>query len=175
MLKAMLAVLVAALLVVAVVATRRRPPASGDRKVAARDSTGEVTMIDPRELLYSLPTIHDAIPVVGPRAAGAATGAAILHEDDWRQEEFVARANAEYVARTLEAIRSHRAAHAVGIGFLEVYARKEPPVALFEAGVTRDDLTRVMGASDRAALYFDSREPKPVDGGFTLQIPGGGC
>jgi hypothetical protein len=174
MLTAVLAVLVAALLAAAAIAVRRRPPPPRTRRSPAKPR-GEVRMIDPRELLFSLPTIYSALPAVEPQPAGtAAASGGILHEDDWRQEEFVAGANAEYVASTLSEITSHRAVHAVGLGFREVHTREEPPVSLGETGVTYDEVTRVLGVSDRGALYFNNRQLEPVAGGFTLEIHGGG-
>src|SRR2546423_1435250 len=42
--------------------------------------------VSPQDVLYSLPTICDALPVVGP--APTRVDCLELHEDDWRQVEL---------------------------------------------------------------------------------------
>jgi hypothetical protein len=59
--------------------------------------------IPPQEILYSLPTICDALPPVGSEPASA--DSLELHEDDWRQVELVSRSLAPAVDAELDAIR----------------------------------------------------------------------
>jgi len=177
----MLTIVIGALLLVLLGAAlssglRRRTVTPPARAAAASVPGDGVEMIDPRKLLFSLPTIHDGLPPVEPGGAGAAAGGGggLLREDDWRQEEFVAAANAEYVARTLGEIRSHRAVHAAGPGFRDVFVRGEPPVPLAAAGITVDDVARALGTPERGALYFMRDGLPRVAGGFSLVFPDGG-
>jgi hypothetical protein len=138
-----------------------------DRNAAAH---GRVELIDPRELLFSLPTIHGGLPPVESEPGlGAKRDAALLNEDDWRQEEFVAAASIPYVERALGEIRSHRAAHAVGLGFRDVYAREEPPVSLATTGLTLDEVSRAL-RSKPMPLYLAGGRAR-VAGGFAVAVP----
>lgn len=109
------------------------------RSCSQRDP--ELELIDPNELLFSLPTINDGIPAVeiGAGIAGE-SGAIIMHEDDWRQAEFLPVANRGFIAETLSQLASHRAIHAEGPGFREVFVRTEPPVPLQTLHIESDEL-----------------------------------
>lgn len=71
----------------------------------------KIQTIDPNELLYSLPTINNGIAQVS-KLTKADNNLFIVHEDDWRQIEFVSiRYDAE-IANELKAIyeihKNHR-------------------------------------------------------------------
>jgi hypothetical protein len=132
--------------------------------------------IDPRELLFSLPTINDGVPAVEPRtSSGREREAAILHEDDWRQQEFALAANVPFVESTLTRLRNHIAVHRAGLGFREIFVRPEPPHQLMAKGLTLHHIRH----------YFDGRPPldlhllgggslNRVVGGFAWPLSGGG-
>src|SRR5688572_27711365 len=63
--------------------TRDDYVASGQLKLVLR----KLVYVDPRKILYSLPTLEDALP---PLRDGDAAAAYAMHEDDWRQVELVA-------------------------------------------------------------------------------------
>src|SRR3954452_13058218 len=66
----------------------------------------KVEMMDPKEILFSLPTLVDALP---PIVAESVTDAYSLHEDDWRQREFVATSFRPEIASEFDMIRAARA------------------------------------------------------------------
>jgi hypothetical protein len=145
------------------------------RESRDRDSSsqrdGQLELIDPNELLFSLPTINDGIPAVeiGTGFAGEA-GAMLIHEDEWRQEEFIPVANRGFVAETLSQHASHRAIHAQGLGFREVFVRTEPPVPLQTLGLKRDEIRRGI-LSEIAPLHLEGPTSARVRGGFALPLP----
>ncbi len=101
-----------------------------------------IEMMDPKNILFSLPSICDSIPPLGDIPL---TGdELVLAEDDWRQVEFVSEVFEREIASGLEAIRSIRENEAVGIGWRKTALRKAPetPVA---ASLSSTDVTRVLG------------------------------
>lgn len=103
------------------------------------------------EILYSLPTITKSVPVAdGPPVRDAY----VLHEDDWRQVEFVDRAYAEVVAKELAAVRAvyrdHGRADENGevYAFDAIYVRGRPEVPLMDPPPL-DGLARSLPAPDR--------------------------
>lgn len=126
---------------------------------------------DPNALLFSLPTINDGIPAVeiGTSVAGE-SGATIIHEDDWRQEEVLPVANRGLIAETLSQLASHRAIHAQGPGFREVFVRTEPPVPLQTLRLERDKLSKELFAVS-GPLYLQGPPLARVRGGFASPLP----
>lgn len=60
--------------------------------------TGELTLIlakvsyiNPKDILYSLPTICDAIPAIAEGSTRLGKRVFAMHEDDWRQIEFISQ------------------------------------------------------------------------------------
>jgi hypothetical protein len=139
------------------------------RSCSQRDP--ELELIDPNELLFSLPTINDGIPAVeiGAGIAGE-SGAIIMHEDDWRQAEFLPVANRGFIAETLSQLASHRAIHAEGPGFREVFVRTEPPVPLQTLHIESDELRRELLA-ESVPLYFQGPPLARVRGGLASSLP----
>ncbi len=88
-----------------------------------------VETVSPANILYSLPTICDAVPRCD--AVGDADRFE-LHEDDWRQVEFVGAGLAGVVEAQLRAVREIYKRHAVGTqadgltGFRAIHIRSEP-------------------------------------------------
>jgi hypothetical protein len=97
-------------------------------------SQGELAFIDPNKILYSLPTICDSAPACNP--SPPPTGAKALHEDDWRQIEFVASSNREYIEQELAKLAAFKEEHRRGLGFQEIYVRKEHPTPLGALSLT---------------------------------------
>jgi hypothetical protein len=89
--------------------------------------------VPPREILYSLPTICDTVPAVGPAPTQAEC--LELHEDDWRQVELVSRSLALTVNAELDAIQrvydrhGQRDAEGRFFGFREIHVRAIVPLA----------------------------------------------
>ncbi|HMA38074.1 MAG TPA: hypothetical protein VKY74_26735 [Chloroflexia bacterium] len=64
-----------------------------------------VTRVDPRQILYSLPTLCDPIPGLQPGTSKRGQPVVELHEDEWRQIECVSRQHAPAIAQECAAIR----------------------------------------------------------------------
>ena len=90
--------------------------------------TPNVTKMDPQDILFSTPTLNDALPSLGssevPRDRWCQ-----MHEDDWRQFEFVTAAYQGEMASELQAIDKIWKEQSVQLGnegtaFRNVHVRK---------------------------------------------------
>ncbi len=162
------AILALALATIAALLLRR----SHSAPRSSHATSGTVEMIDPQDLLFSSPTLFDGLPAVDTDCQFAnESAAALMHEDDWRQEEFLRAVNRAYVFDTLSQLRSHRTVHSRGLGFGEVFVRSEPPATLASAGLTVEHVARL--ATDRSLLplYLRSGDTHRVRAGFALRLP----
>jgi hypothetical protein len=150
--------------------TRRRAPSS------AAAGAGEVRMVDPRELLFSLPTLADGVPPVVPDdELGAESNAAVLHEDDWRQVDFASEDDRRRFEGQLAAIRSHKERYRAGLGFRRVFVRPDPPGPLAGGGITLTELARELGARAPMPVYLrGGGSVGKAAGGFAVEVPGVG-
>jgi hypothetical protein len=123
----------------------------------------KVQLIDPKQILFSLPTLCDPAPAVdaGPAAAGARQ----LHEDDWRQIEFVPANNLDHIRKELEELAAFKREHQRANGWTQIYLRKEHPTPLAAIRL-RFAALPVLSASDLAL------GGRPVRGGFALSEGG---
>jgi hypothetical protein len=83
-----------------------------------------------RDILFSLPSICDALPSVAGTRSGA--DAFEIHEDDWRQVEMIAGSLSGVIQSELRAIRAiyeesaRRSSDGAIIGFGSVHVRSQP-------------------------------------------------
>ncbi|MFX0172795.1 MAG: hypothetical protein ACFE9L_12835 [Candidatus Hodarchaeota archaeon] len=61
-------------------------------------------LVDPKDILFSMPTIEDALPGI---VESSTSDVAVLeiHEDDWRQLEFISRDQLENITKEMEQIQ----------------------------------------------------------------------
>lgn len=72
--------------------------------LAAKDPAAETKMVDPKSILFSTPTLNDALPAF--QQGSAPKGKLLqMHEDDWRQFEAVSTVHQGEIDRELTAIR----------------------------------------------------------------------
>ena len=113
------------------------------------------------EFLYSLPPLCDPGPAVVD--APPPDGFRRLGEDDWRQVEFVARANLAHIQQELGTLAAFRKQHWSDPGWTDVYMRRESPVPFSDVGLQFTKLP----AWPLSGLAIGD-EPGPVHGGFAL-------
>lgn len=103
-----------------------------------------VQPVSPQDILFSLPTLNDFLPAVAPGSTKLGQHVLELHEDDWRQVEFVARELGEVVAGELAQIRRILASR-TGPGFKTIHVREQPKSPLGERHLTLAALARALG------------------------------
>ena len=82
----------------------------------------ETTLVDPNELLYSLPTINDTL--AGVENPDSLEDIAVFREDDWRQFEFISNTLEAKVISELKAIEQIYENHREGAGFNQLHIRE---------------------------------------------------
>jgi len=121
-----------------------------------------VEMVNPADILFSLPTLEDTLP---PEEAGEAASLQLV-ADAWRQCEFVAANQDTAVQAELAEVRVVLETQRVGAGYAALHVRRKVPTPL--AGV------KLTVAEVEAALATPARplgvrgEVARVAGGFAL-------
>ena len=81
-----------------------------------------VEMVDPKEILYSIPTISNDI--AGVEDAKSLENVAVFMEDDWRQFEILSIKYERKIEEDLKAVDGIYENHKSGMGFKEIHLRK---------------------------------------------------
>lgn len=81
-----------------------------------------VEVVNPKDILFSLPTINDRMFPM--RKVASLEGVLVIHEDDWRQVEFISEKWASEVEKELQSIRSIHETKRKGMGFTSLHVRK---------------------------------------------------
>lgn len=120
--------------------------------------------MNPDDILYSVPTLCDAIPgVVGTSPPGNARR---VTEDDWRQVEFVGHSNSSYIQEQLVNLAAFKQEHRRGPGWTKIFIRGEHPWPLETIRIQWADLPKL----PNAALVVGGGPPwgGTIQGGFAL-------
>jgi hypothetical protein len=115
-------------------------PATRAEYVAARRLRlviREIQRVDPKTILFSLPTLENALP---PTQDGH-SDAVRLHEDDWRQLELVTAELEPTIEAELAAIREIHAERE-GLGFRRLHVRERIPEPLTGTDISLDAVRR---------------------------------
>jgi hypothetical protein len=110
-----------------------------------------LTSANPADILFSLPTISDDIGNAQGNTPPSETVFAI-HEDDWRQIEFVWAQYSPEIEKEFADIRQIWASEKSGPGFKKLHVRKRIPEPLGESSLHVEDLSKVVPPQKR----FDS-------------------
>jgi hypothetical protein len=128
-----------------------------------------ILTLDPKTILFSLPTIESTQP---PLPGRPGPGALTLHEDDWRQIEVVARRFEPEIAADQADIRAVKSEF-TGSGFVRIHIREripEPlagvtlPLASLFAGFTLGELAIAGQLVEGGFAYGDNIYGRQVDG-----------
>ncbi|HEY7087993.1 MAG TPA: hypothetical protein VH518_07880 [Tepidisphaeraceae bacterium] len=100
---------------------------------------------DPREMLFSLPTIADELPAVEEASSKLGRNIIEIHEDDWRQVEWVHASFRDRIEEELAQIREIHDRDGDGPGFRRVHVRKAIPAPLEPAEIRLEQLRQALG------------------------------
>jgi hypothetical protein len=135
----------------------------------------KVQNIPPDKLLFSLPTICDAIPGVAEGSSKLGKNVLDLHEDDWRQVELVAVTLLDEARACLAKIeRVHAEERTPGGAFKKLHVRSE-----LAAPITRGALrlATLQSAFSSGVTAYDGLAYRGVaglvEGGFAFKTGGG--
>jgi hypothetical protein len=86
----------------------------------------KIAKVPPSEILYSLPTLCDRIPVIAAGTSKLSKNVLELHEDDWRQIELVSLAHMDEVRAVFDKVETIRTKERAPSGaFKTLYVRTE--------------------------------------------------
>jgi hypothetical protein len=125
----------------------------------------EIQFVDPKTLLFSLPSLETALPAT---TEPAGPDAYRIHEDDWRQRELVAAQFAALIDEEIAAIREVHEERGDSAGFKRLHVRERIPAPLDGAGLTVDDISRAMPDATRKPFAIGGAL---VAGGFAFVGP----
>lgn len=126
-------------------------------------------MVDPKSLLFSLPSIcGEALPRSAPVAASA--DVVVLHEDDWRQCEFVDVGQREDIAAELSSIRHIHAVAAAAVGWREIHVRERIRLPL-PSGIPWTAIVEQLGAYEQVGGIAFQDGAQPVLGAVAARLP----
>ena len=146
---------------------------TGNLRLVVRER--KIVKLDPSELLYSLATISNELPPIEPGTTKLEKQVVELHEDDWRQVEFVAMAQQEQIVAELAAIgRIYQEQRTEEGYFRAIHVRAGLPEPLAGAAIT---LAEVIAAFDPPPVRLDGIAYRDVAGlvanGFALRLLSG--
>lgn len=144
--------------------TRAEYVASGALRLVLR----KIELVDPKRLLFSLPTLENELP---PVVAGNVEHALVLHEDDWRQHELISSRFEPEIAAELAQIRAVYECRK-GVGFERLHVRKLIPDPLDGVTLALVDVKRVLGEVVRRDVAFRGHAGV-VAGGFAFELDRG--
>jgi len=139
--------------------TRAEFAASGHLRLVLR----KIEHVDPKTILYSLPTLESALPALVPGDADAL----VIHEDDWRQIELVSVTHAAALDAELAAIREVISERGDLPGYRRLHVRERIPQPLAPARVPLDDVAIALGSPPRRDVAVADRG-SVVAGGFAF-------
>lgn len=128
-----------------------------------------IEMMAPGDILYSLPSICNAIPGITDQPLSG--NEFIVAEDDWRQFEFVSHDLAHDVDEEIEKIRLIHENAAAEVGWREIHVRSKPELPLTsEFGLA--DLVRALNVSANSLGVKYPSAHSPIADGFAFQVNG---
>jgi hypothetical protein len=127
----------------------------------------EVAKVSPKDILFSLPTLNDALPAIAPGSTKLGENVLELHEDDWRQVELVARELGDAVEAELVCVRRILDGR-TGPGFKALHVRERLATPLAGRQITPEQIAQALPD----ALVLDGIAFRDVaglvEGGFAI-------
>jgi hypothetical protein len=147
--------------------------ASGKLRLVLREV--RIEQVDVKDILFSLPTIDGVLPAIAQGSTKLNKQVVEIHEDDWRQVEFVALALQDHIDEHLRAIqRIYEEERVDDAGFRKLHVRESLTVPLAGMKLTVRDL---LAAFDTPPAQLDGIAFHGVAGlvanGFALRLLSG--
>ncbi len=146
------------------------------RTGALRLTLSKVSYINPKDILYTLPTIENAVPRPNSNLTTTDHHTIEVHEDDWRQIEFVSVhfiLEIEAEAADIETIyREQSVNNGQFLGFRRIHLRKRIPEPIHPP-LSLKDIEMILGKAEASfeGVSFE-RMPGIVPDSFAFQVHG---
>lgn len=133
-------------------------------------SQGREVTLDPKALLFSLPTISNDFPAMVEGSSDLPRDALSINEDDWRQIEFIENAALPEIEREMREIEAFKKENRVGLGWKNVYVRKQRPDGLYPSRLPLSLLNSVPHDPLQKLLIGSPGHESAVKGGFSIRL-----
>jgi hypothetical protein len=125
--------------------------------------------LDPNKILFSLPSICGAaLPSLLPSTRQ--DGIVVLHEDDWRQCEFISRAHADDVSAELAGIQHVHENERASVGWRKIHVRERIPHPM-PPGTTWDAVRQILGDPSPVGGVAFGQHENSVAGAVGARLP----
>jgi hypothetical protein len=126
-----------------------------------------VEVVNPSDVLYSLPSICAVVPAVNDRSL---LGSELtLAEDDWRQFELISDRLADKVDKEIAKIQRVRDNTQSGIGWKEIHIRKKPEIPI-ASNIALPHLASLLKVSTKSpGIAYDGAR-SPIADGYSLTL-----
>lgn len=138
---------------------------------SAAASQETTRMVDPRTILFSMPTLANDAPPVDDREVD--TDNLAINEDEWRQTEFFASARLHEIQQKLIELKAFEAASRRPSGWAQIYSRDLAATPVVEGGDALRSLATSLGVEPAAAPFFYSGASSIIGNlrdGFSLSL-----
>ncbi len=157
---------------------KAEPPHADEfgRTGALRLTLSKISYINPKDILYTLPTIENAAPRPNRKHTTTGHHTIEVHEDDWRQIEFVSVQfilEIEAEVADIEAIyREQSVNNGQFLGFRQIHLRKRIPEPILPP-LSLQDIEMILGEAEASfeGVSFE-RMPGVVPDSFAFQVHG---
>jgi hypothetical protein len=135
---------------------------------------GDVRMVDPQTIYFSISTIENELPAMEPLAEAPLPTDLVLHEDDWRQVEFFDESRLAEIQAMMKELAIFVAANREGDVFRNIYIRRLPPASVLPGPDAVRTLAGALGAEIGPGPFLrtSSSLSGQVAQGFNLALAG---
>lgn len=130
----------------------------------------KIEKMDPAKILFSLPSICDQIPPLG--IVPLSGNDYVLHEDDWRQLEFVSQQFAQETTEEIEAIRQIHEQHAAEYGWRKIHVRSRLAIPI-SSHLTIHEVAQGFGLSSNLSGVSYSKANNRIESGYSFTAKDG--
>jgi hypothetical protein len=139
-----------------------------------RAATPGSRTMNPKNILFSVPTLSDDMPVLDPIDKPPSRSDVVLHEDDWSQLEFFPRTAAGEIRRLLTELKTFEQANRKSSGWKKPYVRKIARTPVISAPEPLKQLEARLGTGAGGAAFITETNAflGRVHSGFTFDLGG---
>ncbi|HGM5491681.1 TPA: hypothetical protein ACKP1B_003342 [Serratia fonticola] len=131
----------------------------------------EICHIDPAKVLFSLPTISNDMAMV--EEVSSLENVLVLHEDNWRQFEFLSVSLHELVQQEIQDILAIYHTQREASGFKQIHVRKRIAEPLLNVALPLESLAQAFGVEKRFSGVAFNNAAATIINGFAWQTDRG--
>jgi hypothetical protein len=126
-----------------------------------------VETVNPRDILYSLPSICAVVPELNDRSLSGTE--LTLAEDDWRQFELISDRLADKVDKEIAKIQRIQDNAKAGVGWRELHIRKKPEIPI-ASNIALPHLASLLKVSAKSPGITYDGSRSPITDGYSLTL-----